>query len=71
MWELGVIYVADLCPWYIAGLPIGLYPDYGHHHVLCSHIHGWHSQHGHLVLLDKGEQRMYGCVILKYMICLF
>lgn len=41
----------------VAGFSIGLYPDHSHHHVLCSHIYGWHSPHGHLVLLDKGRQK--------------
>lgn len=40
-----------------AGFSTGLHPDHSHHHVLCCHIHGRHSQHGYLVLLDKGKQR--------------
>lgn len=49
----------------ITGFSIGLYPDHRHHHVLCGHIHGWHSPHGHLVLLDKGKQRPSFYVTLK------
>lgn len=41
----------------VTGFSIGLHSDHSHHHVLCSHIYGWHSPHGHLVLLDKGKQK--------------
>lgn len=50
----------DFCPPpSITGFSIGLYSDHSHHHVLCSHIYGWHSPHGHLVLLDKGKQKAW------------
>lgn len=50
----------DFCPPpSITGFSIGLYSDHSHHHVLCSHIYGWHSPHGHLVLLDKGKRKAW------------
>lgn len=50
---------ADFYLCFITGFSIGLYPYHGHHHVLCCHVHGWHSQHGHLVLLDPGKHSLY------------
>lgn len=54
----------DSCMWQIhltsvlvTGISTGLYLDYSHHSVLCCHVYGWYSQHGHLVLLVKGKKR--------------
>lgn len=61
MWNLACERDApDFCPPpSITGFSIGLYSDHSHHHVLCSHIYGWHSPHGHLVLLDKGKRKAW------------
>lgn len=61
----------------IAGVSIGLHFDHSHYCVLCNHIYGWHSQHGHLVLLDKGKQRLQlyqekiKCMLLTFIFFFF